>query len=281
MLDKVLMLYKDNIERHLKIGYATWDAIIERVERQGRSKYGDYYDEQVWTFLVCAGYAIYGADGVKILYNRLCGKWPAKDSDGKIWFEVLPDSPRKNEGKTHLDLALGSLVEIPGTSSGVGFDPEAGESEICFCECKWYSDIACDVTYDRHRNQLARVIENALTFQSNGVFPDKVHVTLITPAVFMGAKQKSRLYQYKFDEYKDKAAIVRDIRNSGLQIRSTGRFKYPDIAKRVECLTLHWVSFEDLFKSIPTSAIANRITKFQEKYNGTTILTNGQGKGKA
>jgi len=60
-----------------------------------------------------------------------------------------------------------------------------------------YSDISISVTYDIHRNQLARVIENALCFQGSGKYAEKIHVTLVTPSIFRNAPLKSRLYQYK------------------------------------------------------------------------------------
>ena len=53
MLAELLRGHKEQIETTLKIGYATWDVLIERIERQGRKDKDNYDDEQIWTFLVC------------------------------------------------------------------------------------------------------------------------------------------------------------------------------------------------------------------------------------
>ncbi len=79
---------------------------------------------------------------------------------------------------------------------------DTDKSWICFCEMKWNSDISITVTYDLERNQLARVIENALCFQSDKhQYADEVTVTLVTPEMFYISKCKSRLFQYKYEEY--------------------------------------------------------------------------------
>jgi hypothetical protein len=269
MLAELLRGHKEQIETALKIGYATWDALIERVERQGRKEQDDYDDEQIWTFLVCCGYAMAGGSGAAQLGNLLCGQTQSTFSPNSIWFEVLPIPPRKKEGNTHLDLALGNIAPRAGTSSGIRYD-ENDRGIICFCECKWYSDISKDVSYDKHRNQLIRVIENAITFQSEGHFPTVVHVTLITPRVFHDAPLKSRLYQYKYEEYKSNtAAILHDISGCSLPENSTEEFCYPNIAERIGRLSLNWIVYEDLFANIPRSPISEALLSFHRRFNGS------------
>jgi hypothetical protein len=269
MLATLLTEHKTHIEATLKIGYATWDALIERVERQDRKSAEDYDDEQIWTFLVGCGYAMAGAAGAAQLGSWLCGPVQSSGFPSSIWFERLPIPPRKKEGNTHLDLALGNIAERGNTSSGIRYDGhDAGI--ICFCECKWNSDLSKDVSYDRQRNQLIRVIENAVTFQSNGRFPARVIVTLITPKVFQDAPMKSRLYQYKYEEYKgNPAAMLHDLSNCQLETNSAEDFCYPDIAQRLECLSLNWVAYEDLFSHVPLSPISQGILSFHKRFNKT------------
>ncbi|MCB1088457.1 MAG: hypothetical protein KDM63_15570, partial [Verrucomicrobiae bacterium] len=61
---------------------------------------------------------------------------------------------------------------------------------------KWYSDLSKNVTNDQHRNQLSRIIENAVVFQGKGALVERVTVTLVTPEIFVGTEPKSRLYHY-------------------------------------------------------------------------------------
>ena len=68
-----------------------------------------FKDEQVWTFLAACGYAIAGAEGVKKLTKILTGSDLSQPDCAKIWMEVLPFPPRKREGNTNLDLALGTI----------------------------------------------------------------------------------------------------------------------------------------------------------------------------
>jgi hypothetical protein len=73
-----------------------------------------------------------------------------------------------------------------------------------------------DVYMDRHRNQLARVIENALCFQRG------------TPATLKQRSVKSRLYQYKFWEYSESLdQVVADLNASRLPRRNDAIFQYP------------------------------------------------------
>ena len=180
-----------------------FNALVTRVQQCETMEQMDYYDEQVWTFLLAANYAMAGDNSITTL-GSLLTEDAASASIEKLWFECMPIPPRTKEGNTQLDLALGAIARRRNTLGGIEYAPTLGDS-ICFCEFKWYSDISIAVSFDRHRNQLVRIIENALCFQrANGqsfTFPKTVHVTLVTPQLFKKQSFKSRLYQYKFLEY--------------------------------------------------------------------------------
>jgi hypothetical protein len=186
----------------------------------------------------------------------------------KIWIEVLPISPREKEGQTHLDLAIGDIDIRHGTESGIELIPK-DDSWIAFCEMKWYSDISYNVSYDQQRNQLARVIENALTFQKNGIVAEKVFVDLVTPKIFKNSTNKSRLYNYKYEEYLSTDSLINDINNSGLEKVNKEEWQYPNIEDRSSKLSLKWITFETLFNSMPVSDISEKIKEFEQKYNKT------------
>jgi hypothetical protein len=79
---------------------------------------------------------------------------------------------------------------------------------------------------------------------------------------------KSRLYQYKYEEYKDNtAAMLRDLSGCSLPENRTEEFCYPNIAQRMGCLSLNWVTYEDLFSSIPRSSISEAIASFHRRFN--------------
>ena len=262
-----LRAHRDEITGYLYIGYAVWDDLVARVERQEGKDSGDYDDEQVWTFLVGCGYAMAGEDGVARLTEALTGSNQKSPANPKIWFEVLPVSPRKREGETHLDLALGTIAVREGTGAGIKLD-DVGSPWVCFCEMKWYSDISVRVTCDVHRNQLARVTENALCFQASGKYAEKVYVTPVTPATFRNARLKSRLYQYKFEEYNaNPASLMADLEACILAKNEQVGWSYPpDLAQRVASLSLRWVTYDELFQNLPGSPIAAELTKFWRQY---------------
>jgi hypothetical protein len=251
------------------MGWEPWDKLVACVERQETKPSGDCVKEQLWTFLIGCGYAIAAEDGVAQLTEALTGADYGVRSNAKIWLEVLPVPPRKRdqEGETHLDLALGSIAVRQGTVAGIELD-EAESPSVCFCEMKWYSDISCRVTHDAHRNQLARVIENALCFQGGGRFAEKVHVALVTPAVFREPPLKSRLYQYKFGEYDaDRANVRAALDACVLEKNELPDWSYPDLAQRVRSLSLHWATYDELFEeNLPDSAIAGQLKDFWAKY---------------
>lgn len=267
-LAEVLMNHHDEITKHLYIGYARWDELISRVQRQERKPSDDFADEQIWTFLVGCGYAIAGKDGVATLTKALTGSNYKAPTNPRIWFEVLPIPPRKGEGETHLDLALGTIARRNGTESGIELE-NVKSSWICFCEMKWYSDISYNVSYDQHRNQLVRVVENALCFQNKGKFAEKTHVVLVTPKVFQQASTKSRLYQYKYSEYYSDASKIRgDLDVCQLDKNDRVDWNYPsDIQDGISKLSLGWISYEALFESMPISGISDELKRFVAENN--------------
>ncbi|MBT9149515.1 MAG: hypothetical protein AAGB97_09135 [Dehalococcoidia bacterium] len=266
-LAEILMEYHDEITKYLYIGYARWDDMINRIERQERTSSHDFADEQIWTFLVGCGYAIAREQGVAMLTRTLTGSNQREPTNPKIWFEVLPIPPREGEGETHLDLALGIIAGRKGTESGIELD-DVESSWICFCEMKWYSDISISVTYDIHRNQLARVIENALCFQRSGKYAEKVYVTLVTPSIFRNASLKSRLYQYKFEEYNtNQTCLIDDLNACVLEENDQPDWSFPsDLTQRVMSLSLRWATYDELFENLPDSAIVTRLDNFWRQH---------------
>lgn len=224
-----------------------------------------FKDEQVWTFLAACGYAIAGAEGVKKLTKILTGSDLSQPDCAKIWMEVLPFPPRKREGNTNLDLALGTIKCRDETTGGIKLGSQS-PSWICFCEMKWYSDISTSTTHDIHRNQLARVVENALYFNDGDRLSDCVYVALVTPKAFKNREVNSRLYQYKFEEYEaDRNQLVKDIEACVLKKH---KHASGNVADRVGRLTLRWPTYDEIFANIPDSAISKELKKFwQERGN--------------
>jgi len=190
--------------------------------------------------------------------------------------EVLPTAPRKKEGKSHIDLAIGNIVLRKGTESGIELDVSEN-SWVCFCEMKWRSDISYRVTYDINRNQLARVIETALCFQKAGTYAQEVYVNLVTPELFIGPSGKSRLYQYKFNDYQsDSSTLLYDLEQCILEINKQSDWVYPEnMAQRIRSLKLIWCSYDELFRNLPGSVIAAGIRDFwtkHGKYQGRKLI---------
>ena len=163
-------------------------------------------------------------------------------------------------------MAVGAVARRGTTKSGVELSAHAN-SWICFCEMKWNSDISGSVSNDAHRNQFARVIENALCFENKGKYAGRSFVTLVTPAVFKDVVPDSRFhreYQDRLRDYQsDYANILTDL-DSPLKKAN----HYPDdIVERLKTLTLRWVTFDCLFESIPDSPISDSLKTFWKERN--------------
>ena len=266
-LSDLLEDHRDDIERRLHLGYVHWRDLVSRLETQEHHASGSLGDEQVWTFLVGCGYAMAGAEGLAKLTNVLTRMDLPQPDDARIWLEVLPLPPRNEEGRTRVDLAIGSITGRGSSRSGINLR-RGPQPWICFCEMKWRSDIRLCVTHDPDRNQLARVIENALCFQGEGGYSDEVHVALVTPAIFKGPDGNRKVYQGLFREYESNRARLRqDLDACRLAKMNRPDWKYPqDIAERVERLKLRWPTYEELFAGIPASTISEDLQRFRETY---------------
>jgi hypothetical protein len=248
----------ESIRSFLYLGKARWEALVGRVGQAEQAPDTHFKDEQILTFLVCAAYAVAGPNGV--------GKFARLLSNGgvsteRIWFEVLAFPTRKREGNTVLDLAVGNISRRPGTEGGIQLK-ETGGSAIAFCECKWLSDISLEVSHDVHRNQMARVIENALLFcDARGRVADVVYFTLITPAIFKSRGQFSRLYQYKWREYQAYEMLRADLDSCSLEMR--GAVPLPD--SHIANLKLNWVTYEELLRAAPQSPLQAEVVRFFQR----------------
>jgi hypothetical protein len=248
-LAEALGYLEKEILSYLYLGGAKWDNLIKRIIAQEQAQTPNFADEQVWTFLIACGYALYGEDGIKRLTKILTGSDQTKRLHSGIWFEFMPLPPRKGERNTHIDLALGTISCRKQTKGGMQLD-DSMNTWVCFCEMKYNSDIARTTTHDSQRNQLLRVIENALRFQSSDSrrYADKVYVTLVTPEVFRYANLKSRSYQYKYEEYKnDPTTIMGDLHNCSQQ----PNWRSTDTAKQINKFSLNWITYEELLANLP------------------------------
>jgi hypothetical protein len=183
----------------LELGWVNRAKLHDTIRRIEESP-APVEDEQALTYLCAYGYAI-APNGPQTLARVLLQNC-AVIYDGKIWFEFLPVAPRESEGETHFDLALGAVQKRSRTDSGLEFAPPTTRpSWIAAIEAKLLSDLSARVTYDVFRNQLLRVIENAVTLRdTTDNLPDSVHVVLLTPKVFKD-HPLTRFYGCKFQEY--------------------------------------------------------------------------------
>ena len=269
-LAELLEEHRNIIEQKLHLGYVHWEDLVKKVEAQERSAQGTFRDEQVWTFLAGCGYAISGSEGLASITKILTGTDLPQPDDAKIWIEVLPLPPRKREGSTHLDLAIGYVARRGNSESGIELH-HSPQSWICFCEMKWDSDISLSVTYDPNRNQLARVIENALCFQCGARYSDEVHVALVTPAIFKLPDSEFRAYRRMFQGYEsDRDKLQHDLDTCRLKKRDSVGWRYPaNISDRISGLNLRWPTYDELFSEVPPSAIRDGLQSFWEKYCNT------------
>lgn len=212
-----------------------------------------FIDERLWSFLSAALIA----EAPDRFVELFCGEPLPMPSEGAVVCEAEPISPRgAKEGNTMLDIAFGHIqprkslatATAPATNmlSGIGYGPKTADSWVCFVEAKYLSDCACRTTYDPLRNQLARVIENLLCFQTEGQHPGKLFFVLLTPRVFKD-NPTSRMYGYKMADYLDPAKIRADIDLCELQRRMSGAYTFPQIEERLEHLAaVRWVTLEDV-----------------------------------
>jgi len=148
-----------------------------------------------------------------------------------VLYAAKRDSRRQLEGPTHVDALL--LNEDNGFSVLV--------------EAKVLSDASYQVSFDAHRNQLARSIDVMLE-SSDGLpmplrrrEPDATLFCLLTPQVFRD-RPHSRLYGRLLEEYRSRPdALARDLKHRQ-------REDWQDVADR-----LGWLTWEDCAEVLPAS----------------------------
>ena len=213
-------------------------------------------NEQLWTFLA----ASLIAEAPERFIPLFCGEVQKLPAGGRVVCEAEPISTRSGvvEGNTVLDIAFGHIAvrrstasaapEAKSTLAGITYEPQADDSWACFVEAKYLSDCDCKVTHDPLRNQLTRIIENLLCFQSGGKFPNRLYFALLTPRVFRDTPT-ARLYGYKMRDYQNPTAVLADVQNCTLEVRSTNGYCYPAVGERLESLAPpRWVTFEDVLQ---------------------------------
>lgn len=175
--------------------------------------------------------------------------------------EAQPLTHREKEGNTYLDLVMGSIKRRGSTESGIELDKDNEERDFVFCEAKWKSDLSVGVSKCSIRNQLQRIIENALIFAGEN-FEGNIFVTLITPELYKSHHElglNTRFYSYKYAEYKIniRGTFLREldlIKELGVipfndEKGTEKKSKYREIVeKNLDKLILNWVTFEELIK---------------------------------
>lgn len=205
-------------------------------------------NEKVWNYLVA--HLISNSNNKEEYINKICGDNIKTNNQNQIfWYEPEPIPPRMGEGNTKLDLALGDIKLRDDTKLGIEYNPSQKNSWVCFIEGKYLSDCSTNVSNDPLRNQIVRIIENLLCFQTNGQFPSKLYFTLLTPRKFK-SNPYTRLYGYKMNEYQNNEKLKNDINLSRLAKRNKpNKWLYPsDINKRIKHLSLNWVTYEDIIE---------------------------------
>ncbi len=260
----------------------TEKVLMRLAEYERNRPRGGLHDEEVWTLLVIYGFV--AGDAIHDL-GKLAGLLTGGDvtaSPSKLWLEMLTVPPRGGSGgpserPSQIDLSAGHLGRR--RKGGVEYQkPRSSPGWVNMTEFKWRGDIDPETTHDFNRNQLARVIETALTFQQPGnspCYPDAVHVTLLTPAIFKpsnGSGSGSRLYAYKFNEYwRDGHGvqvdrILADINSAKVcRRRDHGGWRYPDLNVRAGCLKLHWITYEQLLREMPDSQYKQCLASFLDR----------------
>ncbi len=247
-----LMEHRSDIYRYFHTTNDQWRVLTQHGK--------EFQAERVLVFLIGCGYALGKEQGVNTLTKILTGLDLGQLAHPRIWFEAQPIPPRMNEGNTHLDLALGAIARREQTANGIMLD-DSPQAWICFCEAKFNSDISLGVTHDPNRNQLARVIENAICFQNSGRYANDVCVTIITPRAF---SHRRPMLERKFYEYKtNPRSLADDLIKSPLIKRSTRGWFYPPenvLTQRVMSnLKLRRLYFEYLIENLPSSDISDQV----------------------
>lgn len=244
MLDNILgnsKLFKDTITKNLEL---------------------ETSDEQLLLFKIVKEYL----SDTNTLYKLLTKQ--DRKSHCEIAVEAQPLTPRTDERNSLLDLAMGSIKKRGTTTSGIDLDKDNEEQDFVFCEAKWKSDLSVGVTKCSFRNQLQRVIENALFFAGEN-FKGNIFVTLITPELYKKHYELglyTRFYSYKYAEYKGniKGTFLRelDLIQEANLIPFKNNKNRDIIEKNLDKLILNWVTFEELFEKLK-----EKFEEIKEIYN--------------
>lgn len=210
-------------------------------------------------YLIAKGYENHKS----YLYKILTGE---EHSDPYMYLEAQPITKRFNEGNTNLDLAMGSLERRGSTESGIDYTSSKKEKSFLFCEAKWNSDISTKVTNFSSRNQLQRVIDNALYFTDELKENDgKIFVVLLTPKQYKDEfenNQGSRLYAYKFNEYKNNHNQILDELNYINAYLPLKNDLDNTLKKNLSFLELRWITLEEVIENIPDKKIKSQVLDY-------------------
>jgi len=239
------------IRQYMECSDAQWASMARLIASREQAR-RPFDAEKPWTFAFACGYAMAREAGVDALARVLTGSDPLLPISPRIWFEGMAIEPRQREGKTHVDLAVGAIRRLRGTSSGIELEPR-GPDWICFAEAKWKTDAQPTVTYDLTRNQLARDIENALCFQTAGHYAGMVYMSIIIPPSF---SWQHSLLGRKLREYRDKDRLLRDLSTCPLEKNQRPGWQYPsNMDERASALRLTQISYSDLCTNLPESPL--------------------------
>lgn len=268
--------FNDYISYETKCGKLYWDIEIlgNRKLLDRGSKKLEGTDEQLLILKIVEQYI--KESKLNALYQLFTRKETNPKDIIKIGIEAQPLTHREKEGNTYLDLAMGSIKRRGNTESGIELDTTNKEQDFVFCEAKWKSDLSVGVSKCSIRNQLQRVIENALIFAGEN-FKGNIFVTLITPELYKQHYElglNTRFYSCKYAEYKGniRGIFLREldlIKALGVipfndEKVTERKSKYREIVeKNLDKLILNWVTFEELL-----TEISNDILKKEyEKHN--------------
>lgn len=242
------------------------DEIIGRTN----SRKNPLNDEAVWNTLLSIGYCGNEAELYRILTSD---RKPI--SDCKIIVEAQPKSPRKGsdyditehrEGNSHIDIVIGNIIRRTNSKgedqkNGIAYKATPGGG-VCFVESKLNSDISYRTKTSPLRNQMIRVIENLLTFQTSSLdltprYPPRLHFVMMTPKMFKD-NPTSRLYGFLLEKYSSSGnteTILEAINKSTKStIRDEENWRYPskeEMLERASRLRIHWVTTEKVINCIP------------------------------
>lgn len=234
------------------------------------------FREDYLTFIVACAYAYHGKKDCYLLQQILCENSLPTYSEGgdyRIFFQALP---LKGNSSPKLDLAFGNINRPGGNTKKdqIVYVPQKGSGQICFIEMKTLDDMDSSSKGNPVYNQLAKYIRAGLIFQNARIFPKEVHVTLVTPRVFI-KNLKSRFYGYKYIEYAcpqiNPENIMPDIPIKADRPPYIENEKLDDnwikcdkdgLIERFPSLRLHWIPYENLLDNIPDT---NPLKKYIDK----------------